>query len=123
VKDRAFTRTALFTLALCVGANAAIFAIVNSVLLRPLPVPHPERLALVHSSDPRVGVERASNGGDDYDDRLREIDVFEEQALHDPRGVTIGIEGDPQRVTAMIARPSIPAGRAARTDPLVALAD
>jgi predicted permease len=107
LKDRAFTLTALFTLALCIGANAAIFAIVNSVLLQPLPAPDPERLVLMHNSYPRAGVERASNGVPDYYDRLRETDVLEEQALYNPRGVTIGIEGDPQRVTAMIARPSL----------------
>ena len=107
LKDRAFTVTALLTLALCIGANAAIFAVVNSVLLRPLPVPDAERLVLMHNSYPRAGVDRASNGVPDYYDRLRETDVFEEQALYNPRGVTIGIEGDPQRVTAMVARPSL----------------
>jgi putative ABC transport system permease protein len=106
-KDRGFTATALLTLALCVGANAAIFAVVNSVLLRPLPVPEPERLALIYNSYPRAGVVRASNGVPDYYDRLRETDVFEEQALYNTRGVTIGIDGDPQRVTAMLARPSL----------------
>ncbi len=106
-KDRAFTLTTLLTLAVCIGANAAIFAIVNSVLLRPLPVPEPDRLVLLYNSYPRAGVERASNGVPDYYDRLREMDVFEEQALYNTRGVTIGIEGDPQRVTGMVARPSL----------------
>jgi predicted permease len=106
-KDRGFTATALLTLALCIGANAAIFAVVNSVLLRPLPVPQPERLALIHNSYPRAGVEVASNGVPDYYDRLRETDVFEEQALYNTRGITIGIDGDPQRVTGMLARPSL----------------
>src|SRR5688572_534279 len=106
-KDRGFALTALLTLALCIGANAAIFAVVHSVLLRPLPVPEPERLVLMHNSYPRAGVERASNGVPDYYDRLREVDVFEEQALFNTRSVTIGIEGDPQRVSSMVARPSL----------------
>jgi predicted permease len=106
-KDRAFALTSLLTLALCIGANAAIFSVVHSVLLRPLPVPEPERLVLMHNSYPRAGVERAANGVPDYFDRLREIDVFEEQALYNTRGVTIGLAGDPQRVTAMVARPSL----------------
>ena len=50
---------------------------------------------------------RSANGVPDYYDRLRETHVFEEQALYDTRGVTIGIEGDPQRVTSMVARPSL----------------
>jgi predicted permease len=106
-KDRGFAATTLLTLALCIGANAAIFAVVNSILLRPLPVPEPERLVLMHNSYPRAGVERASTGVPDYYDRLRETDVFEEQALYNTRGVTIGIEGSPQRITSMVARPSL----------------
>ncbi len=50
MEDRGFTATATLTLALCIAANAAIFAVVNSVLLRPLPVPEPERLVLIHNS-------------------------------------------------------------------------
>jgi putative ABC transport system permease protein len=106
-KDRGFAVTALLTLAICIGANAAIFAIINSVLLRPLPVPEPERLVLMYNSYPRAGVERASTGVPDYYDRLRETDVFEEQALYNLRGMTVGGETDPQRMTGMAARPSL----------------
>ncbi len=111
-RDRAFALTTILTLAVCIGANAAIFAIINSVLLRPLPVPQPEQLVRIFNSYPRAGVERASNGVPDYFDRLREVDVFEEQALYDTRGMTVGgssggTGGDPQRLTAMIARPSL----------------
>ena len=112
-KDLAFAVTAILTLSLCVGANAAIFAVVNSVLLQPLPVPEPDRLVLMHNSYPRAGVVRASNGVPDYYDRLRETDVFEEQALYNTRGVTIGIDGDPQRVHGH-DRPALAAANAAR---------
>ncbi|MDQ3486716.1 MAG: ABC transporter permease [Acidobacteriota bacterium] len=107
LKDRAFTVTTLLTLALCIGANAVIFAIVNSVLLRPLPVPDAERLMLVYNSYPKAGVERASTGVPDYYDRLRETDVFEELALYQQRGVTIGGEGSAERITGVAARPSL----------------
>jgi MacB-like periplasmic core domain len=106
-KDRAFTITALVTLAICIGANATIFSVVNSVLLRPLAVPEPERLVLMHNSYPRAGVERSANGIPDYYDRLRELDAFEEQALYNTRGVTVAIKGDPQRILAMSATPSL----------------
>ena len=106
-KDRAFTITTLLTLALCIGANATIFAVVNSVLLRPLSVPEPDRLVLLYNSYPRAGVERASNGVPDYFDRLREVDAFEELALYNSSGLTIGVDGDPQRLRGMSATPSL----------------
>jgi hypothetical protein len=61
-KDRGFTLTIIVTLALCVAANTAIFAMVHSVLLRPLPFPDADRFATVFNSYPAVGALRASNG-------------------------------------------------------------
>lgn len=107
LKDRAFTLTTLLTLTLCIGANAAIFAVVNSVILRPLPVPGADRLVLLYNSYPRAGVIRASTGVPDYYDRLRETDVFEELALYQQRGVTVGGEGSVERLTAVATRPSL----------------
>ena len=106
-KDRGFAATVVLTLAVCIGANAAIFAIINCVLLRPLPIPEADHLVTLHNSYPRAGVERASTGVPDYYDRLRETDVFEELALYRRTGQTIGGETDPERVTGMIARPSL----------------
>jgi predicted permease len=107
-KDRGFTATAAITLAICIGANAAIFAIVNSVLLQPLPVPHAEQLVHMFNSYPGAGVgDDGSTGVPDYYDRLRETNVFQEQALYNTRGVTVGQEGSPQRITAMASTPSL----------------
>src|SRR2546421_1618682 len=47
LKSPAFTIPATLTLALCIGANAAIYTVVDRVLLRSLPYPHPDRLAMV----------------------------------------------------------------------------
>jgi predicted permease len=106
-KDRAFAATALLTLGICIGANTAIFAIVHSVLLRPLPVPEPDRLVVLYNLYPRAGVDRGSSGVTDYYDRLRETDAFEELALYQIRGQTVGGETDPQRLSGMAARPSL----------------
>ena len=51
-KDRAFAVTTILTLALCIGANAAIFTVVRSVLLRPLPYPEADRLVVGYDSFP-----------------------------------------------------------------------
>src|SRR4051812_19491988 len=47
LKSPVFTLTAVLTLVLCVGANTAIYTVVDRVLLRALPYPHPERLAVI----------------------------------------------------------------------------
>jgi predicted permease len=106
-KDRAFSLTTLVTLAVCIGANAAIFAVVNSVLLRPLPTPQADRLVLLYNSYPNAGVVRASTGVPDYYDRLRETDVFDELALFNERGVTVGSDAGSERVQGMVGRPSL----------------
>jgi len=105
-KDRGFAATVILTLAVCIGANAAIFAIINGVLLRPLPIPEAERLVTLYNSYPKAGVERASTGVPDYYDRLRETDGFEELTMYRLTGQTIGGQNDPQRLTGMTVRPS-----------------
>lgn len=106
-KDRGFAVTALLTLGICIGANAAIFAIVNSTLLRPLPVPEPAQLVHMYNAYPAAGVSGGSTGVTDYYDRLRETSAFQEQALYNSRGVTLGGDAEPQRIVAMMSTPSL----------------
>src|SRR5436190_2565968 len=63
LKAPAFTITATLTLALCIGANTAIYTVVDRVLLRPLPYPQPERLALVVTQFPRGDFGFGQTGG------------------------------------------------------------
>ena len=53
-KDRAFTATVVLTLAVGIGANTAIFSIIDGVLLRPLDYPEPDRLVSVTQTSPKV---------------------------------------------------------------------
>jgi predicted permease len=106
-KDRGFAGTAILTLAVCIGANAAIFAVVNAVLLQPLPVRDAGQLVHMYNAYPAAGVTGGSTGVPDYYDRLKETNVFQEQALYNTRGITVGGETEPQRVLAMAGTPSL----------------
>lgn len=107
VKQKSFTLAVLVTLALCVGANAAVFSVVDAVLFQPLPFAAPDRIVRVFNSYPGAGVERGGNGVPDYYDRLEHVPAFEHQAYFNGTGVTIGESGRPERVTAMRVTPSL----------------
>ena len=104
-KDKAYTLATVLTLALCIGANTALFSIVNSVLLRPLPIPEPDRLVTMFNAYPKAGAVRGSNGGPDYFDR-RTLPAFESLAFYDTTDLSIGESGRPERILTMRATPS-----------------
>src|SRR5215813_12910313 len=108
-KDRGFSITAILTLAVCLGANVAIFTIVNSVLLRPLPVPESERIVFISNQYPGAGVpEIWSVGVPDYLDRRRQTtNVFEGDAMFRPEDQTVDVNGTPERMKGMRVTPSM----------------
>jgi hypothetical protein len=107
MKQRAFSLTVGATLAVCLGVNAALFAVVDQVLLRPLPIPAPDRVVITGSRYPKAGVDSGySSAAADYVDRLRETDVFEEQALFKLVNRGVDEHGVPARVPVMSVTPS-----------------
>ena len=81
LKDPAFTAVAVLTLALGIGANTAIFSVVDSVLLKPLPYPDPGRLVMLWETSPTRGFDREKVTGPDYLDWSRQNNVFERMAF------------------------------------------
>jgi predicted permease len=105
-KDRAFALTTILTLALCIGANSAIFTVVRSVLLRPLPYPQSDRLVVMFDAFPGAGVERAGTSVPNYFDRLALTDVLESQALYRFGGFRVGEGAGAEGVASMNVTPS-----------------
>ncbi len=98
-KDKAFTVTALLTLALCIGANTAIFTVLNAVILNPLPYAEPDRVVSMYNIYPGLGLsDNGSNAVPDYYDRRAMTDVFDSVALVRNFGYDMGSEGSPVRV-------------------------
>ncbi|HXE79884.1 MAG TPA: ABC transporter permease [Vicinamibacterales bacterium] len=105
-RDRAFAATTIVTLGLAIGANAAIFTVVHSVLLRPLPYPEPDRLVVTFESFPGAGVERAGTSIPNYFDQRAITEVFESFALYQVSGHRVGRGEAAQGVSGMRVTPS-----------------
>jgi predicted permease len=108
-KDRSFSLTTIATLALCLAANVAIFAVVNGVLLQPLPFPEPDRLVRMFNKYPGAGVDSGgANSVPDYFDRRAGLPALEETAIFREAGVTISGSGlgEAERVQGMFVTPS-----------------
>src|SRR6266508_1724034 len=95
-KKPGFTLVALVTLALGIGANTAVFSVVNAVLLRPLPYPNADRLVAV--SENSVNAPDISVAYPDYLDWRAQQSVFEEMSARMPTGGIISGANEPERV-------------------------
>lgn len=100
-KEKAFTLTVLVTLAVCVGANAAIFSVIHTVLLEPLPYEDAERIVVISNSYPGAGAPRASTGSFDYFGRRERLQSFEALAQFQGWGHTVGEPGSTERMRTM----------------------
>ena len=96
-KTPSFTLTALATLALCIGANLAIFAVVDSVLLRPLPFPDADRLVRVFNTYPKAGVPDDGCSVTNYYERRGSIPAFESLAAYREGTAIVGEIGATER--------------------------
>lgn len=81
-KSRGFTCTALLILALCVGANAAVFSLLYALVLRPLPLPDADRLVKITNAYPKAGIGRFNGNVAQYLDYAANADDFDGFALY-----------------------------------------
>jgi predicted permease len=100
-----FTASALATIALCLGANLAIFAFVDSILLRPLPFPESERLVRVFNSYPKAGVMDDGASVTNYYERRGRIPAFVSLAIYRPASAIVGEPGATEREAVLRVSP------------------
>src|SRR5689334_14957631 len=101
VKRPGFTAITLIALALGIGANTAIFSLVNAVILRPLPYPDPDQLVWVYGNI-RNGGNRASVSPLDFIDYRNQNQTFQQFAATStvPLPITLTGAGEPERLQA-----------------------
>jgi predicted permease len=104
-KTPGFTATALLTLAVCLGANLTIFAVIDSVLLRPLPFPEPDRLMMIFNTYPKAGVDRDGSSLTNYYERRGRIPAFSSLSIYNYGTEIIGEPGSTEREQTMRVSP------------------
>jgi putative ABC transport system permease protein len=100
-----FSAVAILTLALGIGANTAIFSVVNAVLLQPLPYPAPERLMMLWTHNPRQGFDKDVGTYPNFEDWRRENTSFEHLAAYTGGSFTLTGAGEPAQIRGAIATP------------------
>src|ERR1700675_2691669 len=97
-KNALSTIVILASLAIGIGANSAIFSVVDSLLLRALPYPHPDRLAAVWLHSPAIGILRDWPSPGQYIDIQNENHSFEQMALAQSRTFVLTGREQPERI-------------------------
>lgn len=103
LKHRGFTAAAALSLALCIGANAAIFSMLHAFVLRPLPFRESGRIVEVYNAFPKVGVPKLASNLGQYADVSAHAPAFECVALWRLDHYTVGEAEGPSRVTGAMA--------------------
>jgi len=98
VKNPGFTIVAVIALALGIGANSAIFSVINTVLLRPLPYKYPDRLVMVWEEATHQGFPRNTPAVANYIDWRDQNHVFEDMAAIAPQSFNLTGVGEPERI-------------------------
>lgn len=103
--SRGVTSTVILVLALGIGANTAIFSVVNTVLARPLPYPEPERLVWFWESQPNLN--QAPFSAADFLDFQSQNRSFEQMASMHQVSFNLTGQGPAERIPGMVASPSV----------------
>ncbi len=109
LRNRGFTLVAVLTLALGIGANTALFSVLDAVLLRPLPYPEPQRLVKLWTRFTGIGLPNDQNwvSAPEFQDFQQYSQCFSDLAAISTDAFNIGLMGIPQRVVGATVSPSL----------------
>src|SRR5712675_678056 len=96
-KSPGFTAVAVLTLALGIGANTAIFSVVNGVLLRPLPFPSADRLVMIREDNPEKEMIGMTASPPNFLDWRAQSRSFTELAAYDRASDALTGAGEPEQ--------------------------
>ncbi len=104
-KAPGFMVTALATVAICLGANLAIFAVIDAILLRPLPFPQSDRLVTIFNTYPKAGVERDGTSLTNYYERRGNIPALSSLSIYRDGTEVVGETGSTEQERVMRISP------------------
>jgi predicted permease len=102
-----FCVAVVLTLALGIGANTAIFSVINGLLLKPLPYADSAQLVYIYNSYPKMNQETSGMTIPDYIDRRDQADALADIALYDYRSFNLAGQGGAQNLVGIEATPSL----------------
>src|SRR3954471_897194 len=106
-KQPGFAAVAILTLAIGIGANTAIFSVVNALLLKPLPYPDPDRLAVLWLRSPGINIPQDRPSPGQFTDVRTENRSFEEMSISQGRAGTLLTREEAQRVEGILTSSSL----------------
>jgi putative ABC transport system permease protein len=102
-----YAAVSILTLALGIGANTAIFSVVNGVLLKPLGYPHPEQLQFITSTFPKLNFDRFWISVPEYVEFKERTRAFQDVGGYRPGAVNLGVPERPRRVNSAVVTPEL----------------
>jgi len=105
-KSPVFTGVAILTLALGVGANTAIFSVVNELLIRPLPFRNADRVAMIWEVSPE-GRHQNTTSRANFRSWREQNTAFEEMSAFSDQRLTLSGDGEPEEVSVQLATPEL----------------
>src|SRR5205823_3322019 len=107
IKTPGFTAVAIITVALAIGANTAVFSLINALLIRPLPYKAPQDLVLIWEKFSNQGLDRIPVSAPEYLDYEKNLQSYERIAAFDYVDLNL-TEGDmPERISGAVVTPSL----------------